>query len=129
MAKKKIVKKSGTRLKGQPQDDVQQLAQNLDTWAKKELPPNQRTLLQLLLSRSESREIKIGKGSYVIKINIDKTNIKNAVMDALAGISFYPRRSSTSGGVPCEDINWARSGYAWPRSGYIWPRSGWARSG
>lgn len=120
MAENKTVKNAGTGPHGQPPDEVQQLAQSLDTWAQRELPPRQQTLLRWLLSRGESREIKIGKGSYATKINIDETNIKKAVMDALAALN--PDQFSTNGGVPSAYV-WPRSGYVWPRSGYVWPRS------
>lgn len=118
MAKKKTVKKAGTRLQSQPPDEVQQLAQSLDTWAKK-LPPRQQTLLRWLLSRAKSRQIKIGKGISVTKINIDETNIKKAVMDALAPLKTGESRNATDDWVGV----WPRSGYVWPRSGYVWPRS------
>ncbi len=102
---------------------VQQLAQNLDAWAQRELPSRQRVLLQALISRGESREIRTGKGSYTAEIDEANINIKKAVMDAAAALN--------PGGVRSADGNWPRSGYVWPRSGYIWPRSGyvWPRSG
>jgi len=123
MTKKKAVKKVGTRPEGRPQDDVQQLAQSLDAWAKK-LPPKQQTLLQWLLSRSESRQVRIGKGSCVVKINIDQTNIQKAVMDALSGLRSQPGGLQAGSELSFGDSIWPRSGYVWPRSSYVWPRSG-----
>jgi hypothetical protein len=102
------------------QNEVEKLAQNLDTWAKEKLPPKQQALLQWLLSRVESQEVKIGKGSHATKINIDETNIKKAAMDAFAALN--PEPLSTSSGTHSGYV-WPRSGYVWPRSGYVWPRS------
>ena len=93
-------------------DEVQELARKLDDWAQKELPEKQQTLLRWLLSHREYREIKqhkdITKGTYVFK-----TNIEQAVMDALA-----PLMKSK---LPEPTENWPREG-TWPRVG-TWPRA------
>ena len=78
MAKKKTVKKSGTRRPRPPQNEVQKLAQKLVSWAGK-LPKKQQELLERLLSRAESSEITIGGATYEIEPTIEE-----AVMDALA---------------------------------------------
>lgn len=93
-------------------DEVQELARKLDDWAQKELPETQQTLLRGLLSRCEYREdekrIDIGEGTYVFE-----TNIKQAVMDALAPLnSGRPPKNLT------ED---------WPRGAPSWSRSTWPR--
>ena len=95
-------------------DEVQELAQNLDDWAQRELPEKQQTLLLQLLSRCENREtekqIDIGEPTYAYK-----TDIKQAAMDAL--------RTIDRAGDPNFDSNPRGNDWAKWANGQIWPRS------
>ena len=78
MAKKKTVKKSGTRRPRPSQNEVQNLAQKLVKWADR-FPKKQQELLVRLLSRAESSKITIDGFTYEIEPTVEE-----AVMDALA---------------------------------------------
>lgn len=98
------------------QNDVEKLAQDLAEWAKGR-SERQQTLMRWLLSRCESREIKIDSGKYVIakRKDIRVIDIKDAVMRALAGLEPNPGELPMSG--------WVRGGPIWPRAYANWPRS------
>ena len=98
-----------------PQNDVEKLAQDLAAWVDKR-SETEKTLMRWLLSRCESREIKIDSGKYVIaREDINGIDIKDAVMRALAGLEPNPGELPTSG--------WVRGGPIWPRAYANWPRS------
>ena len=98
--------------------EVQELAQKLDDWARKELPETQQTLLRLLLSREYRKidtQIRVDRGTYVFK-----NDIKQAVMDAL---QYVDRSGNPIPAVPSDPQE------DWPRGGPIWPRAdSWARA-
>jgi hypothetical protein len=77
VAKKKTVKKSGTRRPGPPQNEVEKLAQKLVTWAGK-LPKTQQELLVRLLARAKSGKLPRGATCET------ELTVEEAVRDALA---------------------------------------------
>jgi hypothetical protein len=98
-------------------DDVQELAGKLDAWAQEELTEPQRTLLRLLVSRCQELipQIEIKGPAYAYK-----TDIKQAVMDALRDIDYTGNPVRPVPPSPAE--NWARAP-VWSRARPAWPRA------
>ena len=94
-------------------DEIGEFANELEAWAKEN--PERKTLVQWLLTRTESRRFEGTEGKFVIeRTDITKFDIKKAVMRAMEG---YNSDLPTSG--------WARGGPMWPRGdayGDFWPR-------
>ena len=101
-------------------EEAQELAQNLDDWAQRELPEKQQNLLRQLLSRCEKKQIDIGEPAYAYN-----TDIKQAAMDALETINCdgnsLPISSAPEDQTCSQNKGWSKSPWSKWSNG-IWPR-------
>lgn len=91
---------------GQPQDEVEEFARELEKWAEQD--KDRETLVKWLLTRTVSHRFQGTKGKFVIeRRDIADFDIKKAVMRAMADCEPNPGLS-TSG--------WVRGGPTWPKA-------------